>query len=188
MFALDIETLATESTAVILSAAVIHFDYNEDFSYTDLLNRAVFVKFKVKEQVQTYDRIIETSTLSWWEKQGEVQKKKSFYPASDDLSVVDGYAILKEYFEKHSPKNDGAIWIRGSLDQVCIDSLAKAAKIPELAYFNRYRDARTAIDLLKDTSNGTGYCTVPNFDKEVVIKHDPVHDCAYDIMMIRYGE
>ena len=50
MFMFDIETLDAESTAVVLSASIIHFEIGEQYTYEQLLERACFVKFNAQEQ------------------------------------------------------------------------------------------------------------------------------------------
>ena len=46
MFMFDIETLGIESTAVVLSAAIIHFDaeVDTDISFKELVQRGLLVK------------------------------------------------------------------------------------------------------------------------------------------------
>jgi hypothetical protein len=187
---LDIETLGVESSAVILSAAIIHWQPTDDFTYDELVQRAIFVKFDAKNQVDM-GRTIDKGTLAWWEKQGEYQKKRSFKrnPAVD-VAALDGITRLAAYVKMHNSENN-AVWVRGSLDQVCVDSLARQLGVDSIAPYNAYRDVRTAIDLLTETGKGTGYCKVDKvpmgFNEDKVIKHDPVHDCAYDIIQMRYG-
>lgn len=181
MYLFDIETLGTESTSVVLSASIIEFDATKKYTYDELLSSAVFVKFNVKEQVQTYKRTIEKGALEWWKKQTEYVQSISLKPDSTDLSAIQGIQIIKDHI---SPNEK--IWARGSLDQMVIDSLCRNAGIESISEYNNWRDVRTAIDLMKDTANN-GYCDVPNFNRQDVIKHHPSHDCAYDIMMLLYG-
>ena len=56
MFIFDVETLGVESTAVVLSAALIHFDPEKRPTYQDMLDNACFVKFSVKEQADEIGR------------------------------------------------------------------------------------------------------------------------------------
>lgn len=182
MYIFDIETLGTESTSVVLSASVIEFEATEKYTYEELLSKALFVKFNVKEQIETYNRTVDKDAISWWKKQTEYAQSISLKPTSMDLSVIQGIQNLKDYID---PKQK--IWARGSLDQMVIDSLCRSAKVESISQYNNWRDIRTAIDLLKDTANN-GYCDIPNFNKQDVIKHHPTHDCAYDIMMLLYGK
>lgn len=189
MFCFDIETLSTESNSVVLSAAIIHFDPESDFTYQELLDEALFVKFSVKEQVQQYGRILDQDTIGWWKNQSEEAKIKSYKPSSKDCTLVDGITQLTAYIDKYDKERKKTIWARGSLDQLCIDSLAKSGKLKTISEYYVWRDVRTAIECLKDTAKN-GYCKVEKEGYDAwkdVIKHDPVHDCASDIMQLVYG-
>lgn len=188
MYCLDIETLGVESSSVILSAAIIYWSPDEDFDYAELLKRGLYVKFSADAQIKM-GRTVDKGTVEWWSKQGEYQRKLALSRGPDDLSPEDGIAKLRAYYKDvaQADKNK-IIWTRGSLDQVCIDSLSRQLKVEDVAPYNVYRDVRTSIDLLCDSAK-SGYCEVdhPTFSQFDVIKHHPLHDCAYDIMMLRYG-
>jgi hypothetical protein len=185
MFMFDIETLGSESTSVVLSASIIHFD-EPTCTYEDLLENACFVKFDVEEQIKL-KRVAETGTLDWWKQQHEYVRRISLTPNSHDLAAVDAINILKEYIAEHGGQNQ-TFWARGSLDQMCIDSLCKTFDQDLITPYNNWRDIRTALDCLCKTSKN-GYVDVnhPTFQRHNVIKHHPTHDCAYDIMMLLYG-
>jgi len=191
MFMFDIETLGVESTAVVLSAAIIHFDaeVDTDISFKELVQRGLLVKFDAKDQVKRLDRTMTKSTLDWWGKQGSYQQKLSFVPdASRDITTEDGLQAIRKYINQYHRGADPqtmTIWARGSLDQMAIDSLALKAGVEAIAPFNRWRDVRTAVDLMTDSKNG--YCKVTDLDRDEVAKHDPVHDCALDILMLLRG-
>ena len=192
MFMFDIETLGVESTAVVLSAAIICFDpeKDSDISFRELVERGLLVKFDAKDQVKRLDRTMTKSTLDWWGKQGDYQQKLSFVPdAKRDIVAEDGLQAIRKYINQYHRGADPqtmTIWARGSLDQMAIDSLALKAGVEPIAPFNRWRDVRTAVDLMTDSKNG--YCTVRDLIREEVVKHDPVHDCALDILMLLRGE
>lgn len=182
------ETLGVESTSVVLSAALIRFNPDDKPSYQDLLDSAVFVKFNAKDQINRLGRTVTTGTLEWWENQHEYPKQVSLVPSSTDVTAEDGMAILHNYMNKWSSSQHETMWARGSLDQMAIDSLARRIQSQELTGYAQWRDVRTAVDLLYGTTNG--YCGVeyPDFDRNQVIKHHPVHDCALDAMMLLYGK
>jgi hypothetical protein len=189
MFMFDIETLGVESTSVILSVGMVHFDVNGVYKYDDLIERGLFVKFSVKDQVENYNRTVDKSTIEWWGKQNDFARKTNFQPSKNDLTVIDGLGIINAYIEKHRKDKNETFWSRGSLDQVCIDSLCKSAGQELITFYNNWRDIRTAIDLLAvDAKNG--YCSVkhPTFVRDDVCKHHPVHDCALDIFMLLYHD
>ena len=168
---------------------MVYIDFSKDFTFEELLERSLFVKFDVKEQLNNYGRIKQEGAIQFWKEQSVEAKKKSFYPDENlDVSVETGLGIIESYYNQH--KTDEFIWTRGSFDQLAFESLYRAANNNKDAFmpFWMFRDIRTFIDLFKKSTNGYGYCNIPNFDKSKVIKHDPIHDIAYDAMMMKYGE
>lgn len=185
MFMFDIETLGVESTCVILSASIIHVADGQKPTYQDLIDSALFVKFDVEEQIKQLKRTIDKGTIEWWSKQHDYVKKVSLTPSKDDVAAAEGIALINQYIASHGGANQ-LFWARGSLDQMGIDSLCKAAGLDLITRFNNWRDVRTAVDIMCSTAKD-GYCQVKDFDKNDVTKHHPTHDCAYDIMMLLYG-
>ena len=188
MFVFDIETLGVESTAVILSAALIHFDPEKRPTYSDLLNDALFVKFNAKDQIDRLKRTVDLSTIEWWKNQHEYVRSVSFVPSKEDLSAEDGLTLLHNYMNKYPNANKQTMWARGSLDQMAIDSLAVKVDMQQITGYNMWRDVRTAVDVLYGTINGYVEVDHPLFKRHEVIKHHPVHDCALDAMQLMYGK
>jgi len=188
MFIFDVETLGVESNAVILSAALIHFDPEKRPTYQDLLDNACFVKLKAKDQGYRLDRTIDSGTLEWWATQHDYVKKVSFEPNSTDLIAEDAITILHNYMNKIPNSEKQTMWARGSLDQMVIDSLAKKLDMQPITGYAMWRDVRTAVDILYGTTNGYVEVVHPLFDRTAVIKHHPVHDCALDAMQLMYGK
>lgn len=183
----DIETLGIDSTCVILSAAIIHFMQDEELNMDILRERALFVKFNIREQVKELNRSTTKSTIEWWKEQSEHAREKSLLPKATDVRAVEGIEPLRAYINKHQPDPKKiTVWARGSLDQMAIDSLARAAGLEHIAPYYVWRDVRTAVDVVYGTTNG--YCKVPSVPYGSVLKHDPVDDCALDIMMLCRGE
>jgi hypothetical protein len=187
MFIFDVETLGVESNAVVLSAALIHFDPAEKPSYQKLLDDACFVKIKAKDQANRLGRTVTLSTLEWWQNQHEYVRKVSLDPSGFDLTAEEAITELHNYMNKYPNAQKQTMWARGSLDQLAIDSLSTKCGMLELTGYAQWRDVRTAVDILYGSSNG--YCSVehPEFSRAQVIKHHPVHDCALDAMMLMYG-
>ena len=104
------------------------------------------------------------------------------------MTVENGMQKFYDYMAKFPNAEKQTMWARGSLDQLAIDSLAVKFGLQEITGYNMWRDVRTAVDILYGTSNG--YCEIdhPLFKRHEVIKHHPVHDCAYDIMMLIHGK
>lgn len=189
---LDLETLGIESTSVILSASFVYVepdllpeDNNEAYEY--LLQQSCFVKFSVEDQLANYKRTMTKSTLDWWNKQGEIPKKTSFEKSKSDMLADAGMDTLRKFYNHKVGKNEVPVWVRGSLDQPCFESLIRAIDDNQIVKYNCYRDVRTALDLIYENSKN-GYVEVPDFDPTIVMKHDPTHDCAYDGLMLFRGK
>lgn len=190
MISFDIETLGVESNAVVLSVGCVRFsmsDVERDVNltmnqrYQNYLKDALFVKFYQNEQLEA-GRTSENEAMQWWLNQAEIPRMKSFYKSGSDMPVVNGIKAINEYCKGHD-----AFWARGGLDQILYDALCRQFKQPLVAEYWNWLDFRTAVNLTKNTAS-KGYCTIPGFDRYQVVKHDPVHDAAYDILMLLYGD
>ncbi len=187
MFCFDVETLGKESNSVVLSLACVYFKPEDKPSYTDLMKDAFFVKFDVDEQVKKYGRKLDKGTIEWWAKQCDLAKRKSLMPNPIlDKPLIEGFEEFRAW-TKTKQDDDCWIWARGNLDQIALESISNQIEREPIWNFNRWRDVRTLIDILYDTK--TGYVDVPGFDPQShVIKHDPVHDIAYDVTMMLFGQ
>ena len=188
MFIFDVETLGVESTSVVLSAAIIHFDPEDLPTYQQLLDNACFVKFHAKDQIKRLNRSVDKGTLDWWDKQHSYIKEVSLNPSLSDVTPEDGIQLLKDYMAKFPKATQQTMWSRGSLDQMVIDSLAKLVDVEPITSYNVWRDVRTAIDLMYGGTNGYSEVYHKEFNRASVIKHHPVHDCALDTMQLLYGK
>jgi len=187
MFIFDVETLGVESNAIVLSAALIHFDPEKRPTYQDLLDDACFVKFNAKEQAQM-GRTVSKSTLDWWKEQHEYIRQISFDSSIGDMTAENAIKTLQDYMAKFPNADKQTMWARGSLDQLVIDSLCVKLGLQEITGYNMWRDVRTAVDILYGSTNGYVEVDHPLFKRHEVIKHHPVHDCALDAMQLMYGK
>jgi hypothetical protein len=201
-FMFDVETLGVESDAVVLSFACIPFTFDEDMSegpddlYQRLLNRALFVKFDVRAQFDM-GRKSDKGTMQFWSDQEPAARRKSFNPnpkidrlAEDGLTELFHFvnSEMKGHSEATTIPNGYTFWQRGGLDQIMLDSFTVHTGMKPFINFWCWLDVRTMLTITKDTVV-RGYATVPEFDfRNKVIKHDPVHDCAYDILMMVAGK
>lgn len=195
MFVLDIETLGVESTSVVLSVALLYIDLSKPkHTWEDLYQNTLFVKLGVKDQVENYKRTVDKGTIDWWDKQCDLAKRASFIPKKTDLLAKDASRILKQYAKEQAGDKyqETMVWIRGSLDQLCLDSLFIALGEERLFPYANYRDVRTYVDLMSENPV-RGYCNIdktkyPEFDRNVVIKHNPIDDVCLDALMVLYPE
>lgn len=186
-FVFDIETLSTESTAVVLSAAIVWFNFDDDAttSYDELVARSLYVKFRMKEQADI-GRHISKSTVEWWKKQGSAVRDLCFKPSHADVSAIDGLQSLKTYFKEYGD-NSSMVWARGSLDQMVYESLCRSYEQEPFVNYNKWMDIRTAIRLMKETADERGYCKVPDLDTSTIDKHNPIADICLDTLQLVQG-
>lgn len=189
-FCYDIETLDKESTAIVLSAAIVYFDLTEQVDYDTLLDRTKYIKFKVSTQ-KAMGRTVSKSTLDWWFQQDDDIRRSIVLPSPIDVCPKEGIEELIYYVQNHGD-DDSMMWTRGNLDQLVTESLCNSLGYPKgadhIIHYNRWMDIRTFIRLTKDTADRRGYCTIPDFDSKTrVKKHDPIHDVCYDVLQIIHG-
>ena len=187
MFIFDVETLGKRSNSVILSMACIWFDPDSKPSQHDLREGAFFAKFDVRDQHQRLGREMGQSTMDWWAKQCDNVRKASFIPSGEDCKFEDGYEAMREWAKQfNEPKS--WVWARGNLDQLVLDDIEESIGLEPIFPYARWRDVRTAIDLLYTTDRGYIDVDYDGFDPFLdVTKHDPVDDCVYDAMQLMYG-
>ena len=188
MIVFDVETLGKESTAVILSMAAVWFDPLKKTSPEEMRENAFFVKLDAEDQIKRLKRTITKSSLSWWNKQCDNVKIISLRPRPDDIKVEDGIELMREWAKKVDSQGKSIVWARGNLDQLVLDAMEEKLEVEPVFFFSRWRDVRTAVDLMYNTT--TGYCKVdyPGFDSYLnILKHSPVDDCILDAMMLLYG-
>jgi hypothetical protein len=188
MFCFDVETLSTNSDAVILSMACIYFDASTKPSPDSLRENAFFAKFDVADQVNRLNRVVSKSTLEWWAKQPDAIKARSFNRSDTDILIDDGIESMRKWTKQFPLNKKCWVWARGNLDQIVLNSMEDKLQVLPVFPFHRWRDIRTGIDLMVGSTNG--YCDVdyPGFDRDRDIqKHDPVDDCILDAMMLMYG-
>jgi hypothetical protein len=187
MFIFDVETLGKRSNSVILSMAAIYFDPDTKPSPQQLREDAFFAKFNVVEQMKEYRREANQSTMEWWNKQCRNVRVASFLPNFLDCSFVDGYESMRNWVDS---KNDTKCWVwaRGNLDQLVMDDIEEQLGLEPIWPYARWRDVRTAIDFLYNTTSGYTDVDYPGFNsKNDITKHNPIDDCVLDAMQLMYG-
>lgn len=186
MFILDIETLDTESTAVVLSAALLFVD-DPSIGDKEMVKKCLYVKFDAKEQIKEYNRTCNKDTINWWKSQPENVKKYSYIKSEKDVPLLEGIKKLKDYVEKHDSEKQSQIFARGAFDTIIIDSLFKSAGQEPLYPFWKTRDIRTFIDCMYNSNNGYTRVDYDGYDFNKYPKHNPICDVIQDTMQILHG-
>lgn len=190
IYGFDIETLGKEVGCVIVSAAFLVFDFNEEKTFQQYVDDALYIKFSVSDQ-KAKGRHIDPDTLDWWKKQDDVVRRE-LMPSGRDVSLEQGSKQIVEYLEKHGihKSNEKRVWrfCRGQDFDIPIMSEAMKSVGMALpgAYWNS-RDIRTFIsaallDLTATTlyKDDREYKTIPGFRI-----HDARHDIAKAVVEMK---
>ena len=182
----DFETLGQDQTkSAVVSFAMITFSerhYSSDpYEFDELINKANFIKFDVKDQINNYGRKINKETLDWWNQQG-VAAKKQLNPSSNDRKISELYSFIKDNIQGMSIKKT---YTRGNtFDPMFLTSLMRDTSNEEPFHWRTIRDTRSMIDGMafgmKLNNN-----FMPDGYGEQFIAHDPRHDCALDIIRMQ---
>lgn len=200
-FIIDFETFGNVSNSSVIDLALITFDSDPEIieSFDELVNRGHRIKFDLKSQKG--HRLFGKSTLDWWKKQS-AEARANLASTPDDLSVIAGIKEAQQYLIDNGIHPwDSFGWCRGqSFDFPifvdCLRDVQRAQGISEeeidtfkeepCKFWNQ-RDIRTAIESLLLT-RGLTTTPLPKGTLDGFIAHDSIHDCAKDILMLKYAQ
>lgn len=196
---LDIETLASSEKCVIpaLSALIFNFELDKDATYDELVDRTLFVKFDIKDQIKKYSRVTDKQTLNFWKSQSEDARAYSVKESDIDVSADIGLITLKEYLYTNGYDfKNSYIWSRGNgYDQPKLESfISDIANNTDNEYgkqefknnddkyilnFWKFRDSKTYTDLIGNTDDAKYYLEEGN--PKNFTKHHAQHDSALEV-------
>lgn len=187
----DFETVDVRPTAIVLDLAAVVFHEKNIDTFTDLINspkRMFRVKFDVRTQK---GRTVDQSTLVWWSGQSD-SAREVFEPSSADVSLHDGIVAFKEFCVSSGidPKNSLA-YVRGaSFDFSILANIMRtvfgATQDDFPVAFWQQRDVRTAIAFAMLDPN-LRKLPVPKGLFEGFVKHNSVHDCCKDVILLQHA-
>ncbi|AWD92192.1 exonuclease [Enterobacteria phage vB_EcoM_IME341] len=198
---IDFETFATTQNAAVIDLAVIAYDPNPEVveTFEELTQRGLRIKFDLASQRDR--RLFSKSTLQWWKEQGP-EARKNLAPSEIDVSTSIGLGNFLEYCRKNEVDQwKSQMWCRGmSFDfPILVDLIRDAyrsegvpeneidtSKLEPVKFWNQ-RDIRTAIEAYSLT-RGLSMCPLPNGTLNGFVAHDSIHDCAKDILMLKYAQ
>lgn len=201
-FIIDFETLATGEKAAVIDLALVTFNPDPTVieTFADLTSRGHRVKFDLASQKGK--RVFNKGTIGWWRGQSDTAKL-NLKPHPDDMSTIDGTISALEYLRTHgvdSWKSQG--WCRGmSFDfPIFVDLIRDLQRVQqgtpeneldtfklEPCKFWNQRDIRTAIECYAIQRDLTT-TPLPKGVLDGFIAHDSIHDCAKDILMLKYAQ
>lgn len=191
---LDFETVDVKPSAIVLDLAAVVFYEKQVDTFTQLVNdssRVFSVKFNVKTQT---GRTVGKSTLEWWAKQSG-NARKVFDPSPDDVELRDGILEFKEFCTRAGvdPKHSLG-YVRGAsfdfpLMADIVDKLFDTFGLDYSSFpvpFWMQRDVRTAISFAMLDPH-LRQLPVPKGLFEGFIKHNSVHDCCKDVILLQHA-
>lgn len=200
-FIIDFETFGNRSSAAVIDLSTVCFnpDPNVIETLDELISRGKRWKFNLK--AQRGNRVFGKSTIEWWKNQS-AEARENLKASENDVTVKAGILDFLKFLKAQGIKEwDSFGWCRGqSFDFPilvdCIASIEREAGVDEETIdtfgaepckFWNQRDIRTAIEALSLTR---GLTTTP-LRKGILdgfIAHDSLHDCAKDILMLKYAQ
>lgn len=163
---IDIETLDTRPSAVVLTVGVVVFgnDYRE--------HRAFEVALPIAAQLMK-GRTIDSETLNWWNDQPDPTQQQTFRTPS-----TRAFSDLNALFRSVEYTVSGGIWADSpSFDLVILENLFRDFDIDCPWTYKQHRDLRTLRKL-------TGY---NDDDLEFSgVKHVALHDARHQVRVLRW--
>lgn len=186
---IDFESLATTPNCTVVNLAIIPFrddQFEQLPTFEGLVNSGKLIKFKLKGQ----GRHTSPETVKWW-KALPPEARIQIVPTDQDVDLNTGLKQLYEFCESvkvdHYKSHN---WCRGgSFDHAILNDLLRGYHGTEdivplhPIFFTRERDVRTAIEQNLNIRNAAE-CPLPLGMLPGFIHHNPLHDCAKDILML----
>ncbi len=137
---IDLETLAVENDAVILTMGAIKFD-----PFSDTIGDSLYLRLQVDEQFEM-GRVSADSTLEWWGKQSEAVREEALGEGEDRVTVEEFTSSLSKFLF-----GCGHIWAQGVMFDIGkLEHLYKQLNKPVPWQFWQVRDSRTLLSTLGD--------------------------------------
>lgn len=110
---IDIETLGTSASSVVLSVGMVVVDSEKDYTFDELIFDGFYEKLDVAGQVKA-GRKLDKSTLDWWATQG-TEARRVLTPASTDIPHCGLSERMTKYLDKKGTKKKNLrVYSRGS--------------------------------------------------------------------------
>jgi predicted Ser/Thr protein kinase len=155
---------------------------SDPYTFEELVDSSLYVKFDVLEQKRDYGRVVDQSTLDWWKQQSK-EARAALMPSENDISIVDLYGTIVSYHNATSIKKQ---FTRGNtFDPMILQYLLEQTGKSMPWHWGTVRDTRSMIDGMSfGMKLDNKY--IPNELKDKFIGHDPRHDIAMDVMRMQY--
>lgn len=151
----DFESLGLNENSVLLSLGVLAFDPSDydivgdgvETTFNKLLQQGLYVKLDAKDQMKTYGRHINKSTLIWWTEQEE-EASQVLTRSDDDVKLPDMESLLNEYLEMNGVTRNTPVWSRGYTEPMWYESVKLNLNTYGSIRHYQYRDIRTLLNVV----------------------------------------
>lgn len=166
---LDIETLDTASSAVVLSIGACLVVPTGPVS-TD----AFHMRLNIQEQLSA-GRTVSEGTLRFWMEQRQDVRNSAMGVEGRRVAFV-----LESLYEWWMKNGSPSVWVKGpAFDSAIIDHLADTFKLERPIHYRKWRDVRTLEEILAWAGKGS--------QLEMLREHNPraslAHDALADALM-----
>ncbi|QYN80460.1 exonuclease [Kosakonia phage Kc304] len=200
-FVIDYETFGSTSNAAVIDLALIAFNADPTVveSFDELVARGKRVKFNLASQKG--HRVFSKGTIKWWKEQS-AEARLNLAPTEHDMTIVDGITEALMYLKAQGIDAwNSQGWCRGmSFDfPIFTDHIREIQRVQgvpeeeidtftaEPCKFWNQRDIRTAIECYSMV-RGLSTTPLPAGTLNGFVMHDSIHDCAKDILMLKYAQ
>lgn len=181
---LDLETLSTKTTALIVSIGAYRFDpytYEPEFKSDP---RPFYVRLRLNLNDMQFD--VDPDTLNWWMKQSEETRAEFTHP--DRIAAASALTMLMSWIAgeralNESYREDVIIWSHGNFDVPILQHAYEAYHISVPWYYRSPRDLRTII-MAAFGENLDVEEVVEGFPKNEK-SHHPVYDAWHQSVMVQ---
>jgi hypothetical protein len=161
---IDMETLDTSSSTVILTIGAVLFDPRGE----DMIDR-IELRPTMEEQTDVYGRSISDDTLRWWSE----QSPEAIQEAMGDQNRI-SYRECMEKLYKFCWNRADKVWSNGSVFDIMIAEHAfRELEIKNPWQFWNIRDCRTIYDLagvsLKDGGHVTSHKALEDAERQAIV-------------------
>jgi hypothetical protein len=171
---IDIETLAVDSSALVLSVGAVYFRIPALNDPPEIGDAFIAIPSIVEQLLA--GRTVDRGTQLFWKQQPAVASSHWNDPGVAQSKVFDMLVALKTFI----PDPKTRVWANGIVFDIGIlDSLYRDYKIEQPWAYNSARDARTIFNMLPKRTDRPD----PDWVKDL-IPHHPLADCKGQIIKL----
>ena len=184
----DFETLNNKaSQAVVVAFAAIACNW-EDVSigeYASMKQKAFYMTFKVKRQVEEYGLKTSDSTIDWWSKQSKEAQAVLRDPNKVEIDELPG--AFAAYCKANGVNKNTTVLIRApQFDATILENIYDKLGVDGFPYnFWKVRDTRSIIDTACGVDNGYVPMFKDAMERMGMTSHHAVDDCCKELLQVK---